>query len=239
MSTVLAFGFVPGGRFSLSDYRSFDPAIPHQFIHVAFAASAASSTLWPTRKAARSAPRPSHKAATSTPQYFSEVLPVVAAASSVPRPSHKAAKSAPRSSHKTLVLAPQPSCRVVSAVPVTSPSPRCLRKASSAPQHLGLLGRSPLLSLLPPRLWLFGLPARPLSLLHQHLDLLTRSSLLSASPEGRHHHYYLSHQVTVATKREDVAPRHRYGGRRGHGGGSQAPAPPWGPITHRRSDPPT
>ncbi|KAL6006518.1 hypothetical protein ACLOJK_037474 [Asimina triloba] len=102
MSTVLAFGFVPGGRFSLSDYRSFDPAIPHQFIHVAFAASAASSTLWPTRKAARSAPRPSHKAATSTPQYFSEVLPVVAAASSVPRPSHKAAKSAPRSSHKTL-----------------------------------------------------------------------------------------------------------------------------------------
>ncbi|KAL5979154.1 hypothetical protein ACLOJK_019052 [Asimina triloba] len=31
---MLAFGFVPRGGFALSDHRSFDPAIPHQFIHV-------------------------------------------------------------------------------------------------------------------------------------------------------------------------------------------------------------
>ncbi|KAL5984830.1 hypothetical protein ACLOJK_038666 [Asimina triloba] len=117
MSIVPAFGFVPGGGFALSDHRSFDPAVPHQFIHVpasmarriyhyvdysSTVVTLAAESNWPTLAAvASSALRPSHKATTSTPQSSHKTVSV-AAASLALRPSHKAATLTPQSSHKTV-----------------------------------------------------------------------------------------------------------------------------------------
>ncbi|KAL5979018.1 hypothetical protein ACLOJK_018915, partial [Asimina triloba] len=74
MSTLLAFGFLPGGGFALSDHRSFDLAIPHRFIHVPAlmtprtyhyidyfptTITLATKENWPTLSTAITAPRPS------------------------------------------------------------------------------------------------------------------------------------------------------------------------------------
>ncbi|KAL6001127.1 hypothetical protein ACLOJK_006854 [Asimina triloba] len=114
MSAVLAFEFMPGGGFALSDGKSFDLAIPYQFIHVPASmarrtfnyvdSSPTAITLsaegnWPTLLAATasSAPRPSPRAAILTP-WPSRKAATAAAASSAPPPSRKAASTAAASS---------------------------------------------------------------------------------------------------------------------------------------------
>ncbi|KAL5985115.1 hypothetical protein ACLOJK_036351 [Asimina triloba] len=127
MSTMLTFRFTPGGGFALGNHKSFDLAIPHQFIYVL--ASMAQRTYcyvdyspitiilttegnWPKPTAASSAPRPSHKAATSVPQSSRPLRKVISTTTgSAPtlasRPSRKVAipiatttsTSASRSTH--------------------------------------------------------------------------------------------------------------------------------------------
>ncbi|KAL5986947.1 hypothetical protein ACLOJK_015282, partial [Asimina triloba] len=112
MSAVLAFEFMPGGGFTLSNGRSFDLAIPHQFIHVLAsmarqtysyvdysptAITLAADGNWPTLLAVATslAPQPSHKAATTVVASLaprpSRKAATAAATSSAPRPSRKAA----------------------------------------------------------------------------------------------------------------------------------------------------
>ncbi|KAL5978881.1 hypothetical protein ACLOJK_018776 [Asimina triloba] len=130
MSTVLAFEFMLGGGFPLSNGRSFDLAIPHQFIHVLASMarrmysyvnySPTAITLvtegnWPTLLTATAspAPLPSCKAASTV------------AASSAPLPSRKAALTVV----VTASLAPLPSHKATSTV-ATSLVPRPSRKAA-------------------------------------------------------------------------------------------------------------
>ncbi|KAL5986264.1 hypothetical protein ACLOJK_014597 [Asimina triloba] len=111
MSTVLAFGFMPRGGFSLSDGKSFDLAIPHQFIHVP-----ASITGGP--------PRPSPRAATPAPQSIHKTVSATVAASLAPRLSPKAATIVAMSS------APRSSQRVVSATTAASSAYRRIKRRS-------------------------------------------------------------------------------------------------------------
>ncbi|KAL6009363.1 hypothetical protein ACLOJK_022592 [Asimina triloba] len=147
MSTVLAFRFLPRGGFSLSDHRSFDPTIPHRFIHVPASKAwrmyrhfdyylitirLAAGENWSTLSTAATTPHPSCRAISAIP-----------AASPAPRRHHKdtftptAAITAPRPSHKVtptaMVVTPtsaiRPPCKAaVSTIPAASPTPRRRRK---------------------------------------------------------------------------------------------------------------
>ncbi|KAL5994005.1 hypothetical protein ACLOJK_038362 [Asimina triloba] len=142
--------FMPGGGFALSDYRSFDPAVPHQLIHVPAtmarqtynyidysptALTLVAEGKWPTLVAAAlSTPLPAHKVLTSTPQSFHKTISFVAV-SSVPRPSRKVAtvaavSSAPRPSRKAATIAAASSASRHSHKAAT-PIPRSAHKTSS------------------------------------------------------------------------------------------------------------
>ncbi|KAL6001103.1 hypothetical protein ACLOJK_006830 [Asimina triloba] len=109
MSTVLAFGFMPGGGFALNSHESFDPAIPHQFTH--FPVSMARRTYrytnyspmaialvakgnWPSLIATITATRPPRKTATIAPRPSRKVASTPAAATTTPQPLHKVASTA-------------------------------------------------------------------------------------------------------------------------------------------------
>ncbi|KAL6009181.1 hypothetical protein ACLOJK_022408 [Asimina triloba] len=73
MSTVLAFGFFPGGGFALRTHNSFNPAIPHHFIHRTYcytdyslkAIALAAKENWPSLAAATVGPRFPQKVASA------------------------------------------------------------------------------------------------------------------------------------------------------------------------------
>ncbi|KAL5994041.1 hypothetical protein ACLOJK_034912, partial [Asimina triloba] len=106
MSTMLEFGFVPGGGFALGDHKSFDRVVPHLFIHLRrllphnYHISAEEN--WPTLTIAITARRLSRR-----------VISIVLAASPAHRASHKplykvvipatvvVVTSASKSTHKT------------------------------------------------------------------------------------------------------------------------------------------
>ncbi|KAL6000451.1 hypothetical protein ACLOJK_024147 [Asimina triloba] len=117
-ATVLAFGFMSGGGFALSDHRSFDLAILHRFIHVLAsmarqtyrhidysAITLAAGENWTTLSAAVTAPRPS-----------SRIISVIPAASPAPRHRHKNA-----STPATIATAPRPSRKVTPSIVVVTP----------------------------------------------------------------------------------------------------------------------
>ncbi|KAL6006454.1 hypothetical protein ACLOJK_037408 [Asimina triloba] len=137
MSIVLAFGFMPGGGFALGDCRSFDPAVPYQFIHVLasmarrtysyvdyspMAITLATEGNWLTLAVAASLASPSaHKS------FHKTVSAVIAL--SAPRPSRKATivaavSSAPRPSRKAAT--------VVAPSSVATSTPRSADKTASA-----------------------------------------------------------------------------------------------------------
>ncbi|KAL5980099.1 hypothetical protein ACLOJK_036566, partial [Asimina triloba] len=108
------------GGFAINDYRSFDPAVPHQFILVLtsmaqqtynyvdycpMAITLAAEGNWPMLvAAASSAPSPAHKVLISNPRSFHKTISAMTALSAT-RPSHRAAtiaavSSAPRPLHK-------------------------------------------------------------------------------------------------------------------------------------------
>ncbi|KAL5980591.1 hypothetical protein ACLOJK_028499 [Asimina triloba] len=110
--------FTPGGGFALGDYKSFDPAVLHQFIRVpasmaqrtyiyAATIAAVSSTLWPSRKAATivtatSVSRPTHKATTPTPQSAHKTASATFTASSASgRIKRRSRKAGPASRRTT------------------------------------------------------------------------------------------------------------------------------------------
>ncbi|KAL5985036.1 hypothetical protein ACLOJK_038873 [Asimina triloba] len=183
MSTVLAFGFVPGVGFALSDHLSFDPAIPHRFIHVPtsmtrqtynhidfspIAITLAAGENWPTLSAAATTPCPSRKAISAIP-----------AASPAPRCLRKAS-SAPVVATTT----PRPSRKVTPITVIAT------LNTALPHRHLGLLARSSLflLLLLPHHPSVPEMP--PLLLLsplqHQPLNLFRRpSSPLLPQPPGQ------------------------------------------------------
>ncbi|KAL5975347.1 hypothetical protein ACLOJK_019669, partial [Asimina triloba] len=145
MSTMLAFGFVPRGRFTLSDHRSFDQPIPHRFIHVpihvptsmtrqtcrhidfspiaiTLVAGENSSTL----SAAAKAPRPSRRArlckassafvvTTPAPRPPRKVISVSATATTTPRRPHNASSAAVAASPKLASRPPQKVVIIVAA----------------------------------------------------------------------------------------------------------------------------
>ncbi|KAL5978019.1 hypothetical protein ACLOJK_037042, partial [Asimina triloba] len=131
MSIVLAFGFVLGGGFALGDHKSFDPAIPHRFIHIPtsmvrrkynyvnyspIAITLAAEENWLTLTVATTAPHPCRR-----------VISIVPVASPNPRPSRRAISTVLAASP-----APRPSHKVTSAPAATITAPRHLHEASSA-----------------------------------------------------------------------------------------------------------
>ncbi|KAL6002130.1 hypothetical protein ACLOJK_037578 [Asimina triloba] len=144
MLTVLAFGFMPGGGFALSDYRSFDPFIhvPASMARQTYSYVGYSPTIitlaaegnWSTLAAATSTSPFAHKVLISTPLSFHKIVSVVAALSA-PRPSRKsatiaAASSAPRSSCKAATSISQSARKTAAAASaVSSASGRIKRRS--------------------------------------------------------------------------------------------------------------
>ncbi|KAL5994129.1 hypothetical protein ACLOJK_035001 [Asimina triloba] len=130
---------MPGGGFALSNYRSFEPAILHQFIYVpAFMTwrtynyvdySPTDITLpaegnWLKLTTVTSSASPSaYKVLISTPRSFCKTVSVVAT-SSASWPNHKAATPTPQSSHKTVVLAAAASSAPWSSYKAATLTPR-------------------------------------------------------------------------------------------------------------------
>ncbi|KAL6013686.1 hypothetical protein ACLOJK_004184 [Asimina triloba] len=127
MLTILAFQFVLGGGFALSGHKSFDLAIPHQFIYVPVSMARRTYCYidysptaiilvvkknWPTLIAATTAPWSSHKG---------KAISAALAASSTPRPLQKAT-----------TIAPRPPCKVVSTHVAATIASQPLRKATFA-----------------------------------------------------------------------------------------------------------
>ncbi|KAL5986980.1 hypothetical protein ACLOJK_015315 [Asimina triloba] len=154
MSTMLAFGFMPGEGFALSDCKSFDLAIPHQFIHVLASMAwrtysyvdyslttitLAAEENWPTLiAAASSALRPSHKAPTSTTRPSHKAVSATATPSA-PSPAHKILISTPQFFHKTVSTATALSVPWLSRKAATS-TPRFFTRSSLSSLHHRCLG---------------------------------------------------------------------------------------------------
>ncbi|KAL6006412.1 hypothetical protein ACLOJK_037366, partial [Asimina triloba] len=174
MLTLLAFGFVPGGGFALSDHKSFNSAIPHRFIHVPAsmahqtyrhadfsptAIALAAEENWPTLTITAAAHRPSCRA-----------ISAALAGSPAPRPSHKftpvvvvaaptygsaistapAASPASRPSHKVTLV-------IVIAAPTSAVRPPCkatsfvVPAASPAPRPSRKVISAPVAATIAPR----------------------------------------------------------------------------------------
>ncbi|KAL5985071.1 hypothetical protein ACLOJK_038908, partial [Asimina triloba] len=141
---------MPGGGFALSDYRSFNPTVPHQFIHIP--ASMAQQTYnyvdycptaitlaaegnWPMLAAAASStPSPAHKVLISTPWSFHKTISTVTALSAT-WPSHRAAtiaavSSAPRPLHKAATSISRSARKTASAASAASSAFRRIKRRS-------------------------------------------------------------------------------------------------------------
>ncbi|KAL5980390.1 hypothetical protein ACLOJK_028298 [Asimina triloba] len=156
MSTVLAFGFVSGGGFALSNHRSFDPAIPHHFIHVPtsmtrqtychidfspLAITLAGGENWSTLCAAAMDPRPSRRivstvpTASPAPQRLCKASSALIVATTTPRPFRKVTPTSairpPCKATISAILAPRPPRKVISISATATTGPRRLHNASS------------------------------------------------------------------------------------------------------------
>ncbi|KAL5977721.1 hypothetical protein ACLOJK_039249 [Asimina triloba] len=143
---------MPGGGFALSDYKSFDSAIPHQFIHILasmarqtynyigyspMAITLAAEGNWLTlADAVSSAPSPAQKVLISTPWFVYKNISVVTV-SSAARPSHNAviiatASSASKPTYKAATPTPRSAHKTASAVAAASSAPRPFHKATTS-----------------------------------------------------------------------------------------------------------
>ncbi|KAL6000355.1 hypothetical protein ACLOJK_024050 [Asimina triloba] len=135
---MLPFGYVLGGGFALSDYRSFDPAIPHRFIHKYRHIDFSLITIilpvgenWSTLSTAATTPHPSRRAvfvvliASPAPRCLRKASSAPVATTTTPRPSWKVAPTAvvatstsaiwpPRKATITATTAPRPPRKVIS-----------------------------------------------------------------------------------------------------------------------------
>ncbi|KAL6002653.1 hypothetical protein ACLOJK_022872 [Asimina triloba] len=152
MSIIMAFGFVPEEGFTLGSHNSFDPAIPHQFIHVLASMARrkyrhidyspttitlAAKENWPPLVAAVIAPRSLCKPATAPaivpttafwPLREATATTVVAVHMIAPRPFRNTATATPTIS-TTAAWPFRQAATIATVVPTIAP--RSLRKTTT------------------------------------------------------------------------------------------------------------